>query len=199
MYKLRGITVIQKVIQFVTGKGGDTPNAKTDKRLQRRPFAPCWVLPRQLAVGRLPREGEEVILRDQGFNSVLSLCAPQEGEVPPAVKEYFHWEYFFLPDSHYKEEIKISQLDLVVSRVRDLIETHGPLYVHCLAGQERSIVTCMAYLCTYHNLDPWGALMYIKKVRPQASPTGSQMRVLQDFVRQQQRQGGEPSLERDRP
>ncbi|MEM9153838.1 MAG: dual specificity protein phosphatase [Cyanobacteria bacterium J06642_2] len=184
--------MIQKVFQFVTGQGrnANDASASSQKRSKRRPFQPCWVLPERLAVGRLPREGEDVVLEEQGFNSVLSLCAPQEGEVPATIKENFRWEYFFLPDSHYKEEIKISQLDLVVKLVHDLIKNHGPLYVHCLAGQERSIVTCMAYLCTYHGLDPWGALMYIKKVRPQAAPTGSQMRVLQEFVRQLQRQKG---------
>lgn len=173
----------------MTGQGRDDENRKTEeqRRAKRRPFKPCWVLPDKLAVGRLPRAGEEAVLAEQGIHAVLSLCAPQEGVVPDAVKEDFRWEYFFLPDSHYKEEIQVSQLDRVVALVAEMIESDGPLYVHCLAGQERSIITCMSYLCAFHNLDPWGALMYIKKVRPQASPTGSQLRVLQDFVRQRQR------------
>ncbi|MEO0853679.1 MAG: hypothetical protein AAFY15_09280, partial [Cyanobacteria bacterium J06648_11] len=111
--------MIQKVIQLVTGQGRDDENVKPEeqRRVKRRPFKPCWVLPNKLAVGRLPREGEDAVLMAEGIHAVLSLCAPQEGIVPDTVKENFRWEYFFLPDSHYKEEIQVSQLDRVVALV----------------------------------------------------------------------------------
>jgi predicted protein tyrosine phosphatase len=139
-------------------------------------------LPGILAVGELPRPGDELRLARENIQAILSLCAPEDGLLPATMQRYFDCRFYFLPDSRYLQPIQVQELAEVARIIRYYVEHRLPLYVHCLAGRERSVLACMAYLCYYHNLDTMAALMHLKQVHSPASPTGAQLKVLQSLV-----------------
>lgn len=172
-----------------TTKTGASPETQSLSR--SRSIVVNWVLPRKLAVGSLPRSGHETVLAELGIRSILTLCAPAEGTLPTEIQKSFPCQQFFLPDSHYVQPIEVEQLAEAARIVSRLIQRRSPVYVHCLAGQERSALTCLTYLCCYLELDMMGALAYLKQVHPPASPTNSQLLVLQTLL-ERERQARKP-------
>lgn len=146
------------------------------------PFAVNWVLPQQLAVGRLPQPEDARILSDAGVTVVLTLCAAAEGTVPDDIRQRFHWERFILPDSSYLLHLNSEQLAKAVAIVRRHIDNRQVVYVHCLAGVQRSPTVCIAYLCLHHNLDLWAATNWLKQVHPSTWPTEEQLQAIRRLV-----------------
>jgi protein-tyrosine phosphatase len=87
-----------------------------------------------------------------------------------------------LPDRYYTTQLEVPQLAKVVEVVHQSVQNHLPVYVHCLAGIERSPTVCIAYLCLYQNLELWEALNWIKQVHPSTMPNESQLRALREFL-----------------
>ena len=141
-----------------------------------------WILPQKLAVGRLPRLDDVSDLMQANIKVILSLCAPQEGSLPAAIIQQFHCQRYVLPDSHYKTQLEVRQIAAVVEIINSHLQKQAPIYVHCLAGMERSPSACIAYLCRYHGLELWEALHWVKQVHRRTRLTDSQIKVLREFV-----------------
>ncbi len=150
------------------------------------PLALSWVVPGQLALGRLPIEGEGKILAKAGIQAVVTLCAPQEGNLPTEFAQAFQCQYHQLPDSHYDVPLTVEGLAAAVDCIRNHIEHQRPVYVHCLAGMERSPTVCIAYLCRYHHLELWEAVNCLKQLHPRSAPTQAQLQVVREFLAQTQ-------------
>lgn len=146
------------------------------------PLSISWVIPGKLAVGRLPRVGEGAQLASQNIKVVLSLCAEVEGTLPEDIREHFQCLKYCLPDSHYDTEMQVSDLAAAVALVHQTIEQQLPLYIHCLAGMERSPTVCIAYLCRYHHLELWEAVNWLKQVHSRTLPTEAQLRVIREYL-----------------
>jgi atypical dual specificity phosphatase len=144
-----------------------------------------WIIPHQLAVGPLPDAEIYQQLKTAGIQAVLSLCAADEGEIYPQVPQEFLWERLVLPDSHYEERMQVEQLAAAVAIVDKAISQHLPIYVHCLAGMERSPTVCIAYLCAHQGLELWEALNWVQQYNRRTSLQSHQLQVLQEFVQQQ--------------
>lgn len=142
-----------------------------------------WVIPGKLAVGGLPKSGDSKILARAGIKVVFSLCSGEEGILPPDVLQSFYCLRLSLPDSRYATKLKSVQLAKAVAVIDKSIGKQWPVYVHCLAGIERSPTVCIAYLCRHYKLELWEALSEVKRVRPASMPTETQLRVLQEFIR----------------
>lgn len=142
-----------------------------------------WVIPGQLALGGLPQPGDGLRLALSNIKVVLSLCAEVEGRLPPDIAQdkKFVCLRHVLPDRHYTTQLNVRQLALAVDLVHQCIERQVPVYVHCLAGIERSPTVCMAYLCRYHNLELWEAANWVKQVHPDSMPNESQIRTIREF------------------
>jgi protein-tyrosine phosphatase len=125
--------------------------------------------------------GDGAELTRANIKVVLSLCAKLEGELPEDVTQNFRCLRYILPDRYYATEFKVDQLAQVVEIVHKSIQHQLPIYVHCLAGMERSPTVCIAYLCRYHNLELWEALNWLKQVHPRSMPNESQIRALREY------------------
>jgi predicted protein tyrosine phosphatase len=145
-----------------------------------------WIIPRKLAVGGLPQPGDGAILAREKIKVVLSLCAQSEGTLPEDVVQKFRCLRFILPDSYYILGLQPNQLEQVVELIHNHIQSQQPIYVHCLAGVERSPTACIAYLCLHHDMELWEAINRVKQAHPNARPTESQIQVIRDLIRQPQ-------------
>ncbi|HEY9647659.1 MAG TPA: dual specificity protein phosphatase [Chroococcidiopsis sp.] len=162
-----------------------SPSARSSgaSRHSSRGLSPVnWVLPGTLALGRLPREGESAPLLDAQIKVIVSLCAPSEGTLPADVQQNFYCVRHILPDSDFYIPLRVDQLATVVHLIHLHIQNEKPVYVHCLAGMERSPTVCIAYLCRYHRVDLWEAINSVRQVRPTALPTNAQLRVIREFI-----------------
>lgn len=141
-----------------------------------------WVIPGKLAVGGLPQPGDSEILERAGIKVVFSLCSPQEGTPPQDVLDRFYCLRLNLPDSRYAAKLQPAQLAKAVTVVQKSMKKRWPIYIHCLAGIERSPTVCIAYLCRYENMEVWEALRFLKQVHPESMPTETQLYVLNEFL-----------------
>lgn len=146
-----------------------------------------WILTNQLAVGPIPDSVIHQQLKQGGFKAVLSLCAETEGEIYHEVSQDFRWNRLVLPDSHYEEQIQVEQLAQAVEIVHSAISQNMPIYVHCLAGMERSPTVCTAYLCIHKRMEVWEALNWVKQSNNRTSLNSSQVQVLQALVKYHKR------------
>ncbi|MGB3495456.1 MAG: dual specificity protein phosphatase [Elainellaceae cyanobacterium] len=149
-------------------------------------FSVDWVLPGQLAVGRLPRATDGQVLQEAGIRTVFALCDESEGAWPVNLQEQFRCLRYVLPDSRYSTRPTAQQVGEVIRLVHHSIEKSEPVFVHCLAGIERSPSICTAYLCCYQHLPLWQALNWLKQVHPNSRPNDFQIQAIRDYLEQQQ-------------
>ncbi len=121
-----------------------------------------WIIQNRLAVGPIPTIETADSLKTFGIRSVLTLCGEEEGKLASQVPIDFRWQRFVLPDSHYAEKMTVEKLKVAIDLAYDFIKTDAPLYVHCLAGMERSPTVCVGYLCLYEKMQVWEALNLVK-------------------------------------
>lgn len=153
------------------------------RRLSQRALTPLnWVIPGKLAVGALPQPGDRQRLEQANIKVILSLTAPVEADWPPEIAQHFRCARISLPDSRYTINLRVERLAKAVDLVHRSLSQQLPIYVHCLAGIERAPMVCIAYLCSYHDLDLWEAVNWLKQVRPCASPTMAQLQVVQELL-----------------
>jgi atypical dual specificity phosphatase len=163
-------------------RSGDRPSSRTPASPTPEKVSYRWIIQGKLAVGPIPNPTSLPQLQAAGFRSVLSLCGETEGKLPPEVPQVFNWMRLVLPDSHYAQQMQVESLAQAVAFVDDSIRTQGPIYVHCLAGMERSPTVCVSYLCVYQGLEVWEALNWVKQSNPRTSLTPPQVQVIQKLV-----------------
>lgn len=152
------------------------------QELSRRPTSVelNWILPNKLAVGPIPLdEQRQEALLNQGFKSLLTLCSESEGTPPSSLLRNVDWQRVPLPDSHSAESVAFSDLCRAVEQVNEYLQTSAPLYVHCVAGMERSPSVCVGYLYKYKNMQLWEALNWVKQTNPRTNILDSQLKAIQ--------------------
>jgi protein-tyrosine phosphatase len=157
-----------------------SPTRSVNTVVQRSPFS--WILSQKLAIGRLPKAKDCAALLEAKINVVLSLSAPSEGELPVEITQNFNCLRLILPDSRFLLSLQVDQLAQAVKLIHQTLQNGQSIYVHCLAGVERSPIVCVAYLCRYHNLDLWQALNRVKQVNPRTMPTHAQLQIVREFL-----------------
>ena len=137
-----------------------------------------WVLNNQLAVGSAPRKIEDIKeLKNNRIRWIFSLCSKNEVNVEVNYEENFSCKRIVLPDHKYKETLSIDQLNLAINTLSEIIE-FGPVYIHCVAGIERSPLVCMAWLVKYYDMTPTQALDYLMDVNTGTNPLPEQFNLL---------------------
>jgi hypothetical protein len=139
-------------------------------------------LPNRLAVGPLPQAGNSLDLRHAQIDAIFSLCAESEGDLPEDVSQNFSCLRCILPDSSYIFGLKLERLAFAISQLHHLLQQYPRVYIHCLAGVERSPTVCIAYLCVSQNIDLWQAVNQVKRSHPDALPTEHQLKTIREFV-----------------
>lgn len=150
--------------------------------VQTRSISLHWIIQNRLAVGPIPTVETADSLKTFGIRSVLTLCGEEEGNLAPQVPTDFQWQRFLLPDSHYAEKMTAEKLRAAIDLAHSFIKTGAPLYVHCLAGMERSPTVCVGYLCLYEKMQVWEALNLVKSNNPRTNITADQIQVLQSLL-----------------
>jgi predicted protein tyrosine phosphatase len=150
--------------------------------VQTRSISLHWIIQNRLAVGPIPTVETADSLKSAGIRSVLTLCGEEEGKLAPQVPTDFRWQRFLLPDSHYAEKMTAEKLKEAIELAHDFIKIDAPLYVHCLAGMERSPTVCVGYLCLYEKMQVWEALNLVKSNNPRTNITSEQIQVLQSLL-----------------
>lgn len=143
-----------------------------------------WAVPDVLAMGSLPQTRDISRLKRAGIQTILSLCAEAEGTLPDAVKSEFRCLRYILPDSRYRLPLKVQQLQAVVNLIQQCERRRQAVYVHCVAGVERSPAACIAYLCHDREMELMDAIDWVKLVHPTASPSNHQLKVIRELTRQ---------------
>jgi len=141
-----------------------------------------WVIPQQLSIGSLPPPALHPVMMNAGIKAVLSLCPEAEGQLPPEMLNSFQCLRYPLPDSYSAETLQIDQLAEAVAIVHECMIEQRPIYVHCLAGVERSPTVCAAYLCLHQNLQPWEALHWLRQVNPKIRLIDQQIQAIQHLT-----------------
>lgn len=141
-----------------------------------------WAVPNVLAMGSLPQPQDINRLKRAGIQAILSLCAEAEGDLPDAIKSEFRCLRYILPDSRYRLPLKVQQLQAVVNLIQQCERRRQAVYVHCVAGVERSPAACIAYLCYDREMELIDAIEWVKLVRPAASPSNHQLRVIRELM-----------------
>lgn len=157
---------------------------ETNQPSSRSTLSIDWVLPGKLGVGRLPKPGEGEILAKGNIKTVLSLCAEREGILPADITDTFQCCRVVLPDRFYDTVMRAEELGEAVAIVRSNLVKNQPVYVHCLAGIERSPTVCIAYLCRYENMELWEAANWVKQVHPNSLPSTFGLRAIREYLSQ---------------
>ena len=150
--------------------------------LNKKNFSFSWVLVDELMVGSAPIDIDNLIeLKKEGIKSVLSLCSSKEILIPDEIQKSFVFERFVLPDHTYEKNPQAEEIIVVLNIVESLMK-HGPLYVHCFAGIERSPLVCMAWLVKKYNMAVNESLIYMMGVHKKTNPLPEQIACLYKIV-----------------
>ena len=76
----------------------------------------------------------------------------------------------------------INEISNVIKTIK-IMENEMPIYVHCLAGKERSPLICMAWLRVIKKIDNIQALRYMMQVHPGTCPMDNHLNVLDDYIK----------------
>ena len=140
-----------------------------------------WVLTNELAVGCAPKSDRHIQrLLDEGIKGVLSLCSEEEAAPPDLLFEKMKTSRVVLPDHRFHRHPTIEEVGRALEELKALKQS-GPVYVHCMAGIERSPLVCIAWLVTQKNLTPERALAYVMEVHPGTCPLPGQLNVVNEF------------------
>lgn len=158
------------------GNSPDTPRAQ--------PISPQlnWILKGELAVGPIPLDKQrQSLLIDSKIRSILTLCSEAEGTPPSSLTNQLNWQRIPLQDSHSDRPVALIDLEQAVDQAQKYIQSSAPLYVHCVAGMERSPSVCVGYLYKYKSMELWEALNWVKQANPRTNILDSQLKAIQQL------------------
>jgi hypothetical protein len=145
-------------------------------------FRMDWVLVQELAVGPAPRADRHLDrLSAEGIAAILSLCSEEEAPPPPELATRFAARRLVLPDHRSERLPQLGELEGALSALAEL-RRHGPVYVHCVAGMERSPLVCLGWLMRQHRLTPQRALDYLMQAHPGTNPLPGQLALLSQLT-----------------
>mgnify|MGYP001207513370 CR=1 FL=1 len=137
-----------------------------------------WVCVDKLAVGHAPnKDGHFEFLKLNKIKYILSLCNDDENKIPDQYKKHFSLHKCVLKDHYSKKDPKVEEYEKAIKLLRELTN-QGIVYVHCLAGIERSPLTCIGWLIIEKNLKADEAYDYLKEIHPMTNPLLSHFEIL---------------------
>ena len=94
---------------------------------------------------------------------------------PPGLRE----KRCSLPDHRDQEPLRAEHLREAINEARWLLSNAKPMYLHCLAGQERSALLAVALVKEQRNLSLLDALLWVRQRHPPASPLYRHLELLE--------------------
>ncbi|WP_254945346.1 hypothetical protein [Cyanobium sp. AMD-g] len=144
---------------------------------------PCsWVLSNRLAVGPMPRGDRHwQQLEQAGVRSRFSCCYPDEETgliLPPGWSS----DRVSLPDHREQEPMQAARLSLALERAEALVVDAAPVYLHCMAGFERSPLLAVGLTARLRGIDMLAALAWVRRCHPMAMPIYSHLVLLEGIL-----------------
>ncbi|MFZ0406664.1 MAG: hypothetical protein WAM11_00940 [Cyanobium sp.] len=147
-----------------------------------RPLSYSWILTNQLAIG--PRPVSKLHwqqLEEAGLRGRFSCCYPEEEQSLP----YPHgWQSAIvsLPDHRNQEELRLERLVEALSTADQLLDEGAPIYLHCLAGIERSPLLAVGLTARRRRIDVYAALDWVRRCHPSALPIYGHLELLEQVL-----------------
>lgn len=159
---------------------------RSSQKQQMKSVRLHWIVRGEFAVGPLPEslERQELLIKE-GICSILTLCREDEGTPPKSLLSKVSWKRVVLDDSHSELAMDAENLARAIDQAEEYIQSSAPLYIHCVAGMERSPSVCVGYLCKYKGLKLWEALNWVKQANPKTNILDSQLRAIQIAIEEQ--------------
>ncbi len=141
-------------------------------------FSVNWIINKKLAIGQAPKTLDALVqLRQLKIKSIFSLCGEKEANHPPEMINIFFCKRFVLPDHKCNFVPDIKDIYECVLILESLLK-EGPVYIHCVAGKERSPLICIAWLMKNKNLDLIDALEFVRQQHKISNPLSKQLNLL---------------------
>ncbi len=147
------------------------------------PLPYSWVLTGRLAIGPMPaRASHWQQLEQAGVRMRFSCCYPDEqrggAPIPP------HWlsDGLPLPDYRLQEPLDRARLLDALARAQRLLRLGAPLYVHCMAGIERSPLLAVGLTALERHLSLFDALDWVRRCHPVARPIVAHLELLEQLL-----------------
>ncbi|MEA5416548.1 protein-tyrosine phosphatase family protein [Synechococcus sp. BA-132 BA5] len=144
------------------------------------PFS--WILSKRLAIGPMPRSDRHwQQLEQAGFKSRFSCCYPEEENgliLPPGWSS----DRFSLPDHRAQEPMQRARLELAMARAEALVNNAAPVYLHCMAGYERSPLLAIGLTARLRGIDVLAALAWVRRCHPMAMPITDHLVMLESIM-----------------
>jgi hypothetical protein len=157
----RGLLMIGALLAGVAAWGTLT---LVDRSHREEPYS---LIEDRLYLGRAVREPPP------GITAVVNLC----GHEDPYRAESCLWEPVF----EGGKEPDLDWLRRVVEFIEKERRAGRTVFVHCLAGVNRSATATVAYLMREHSWDRDRALAFVRSKRPQVQPNPTMMELLAEF------------------
>lgn len=144
-----------------------------------------WILTGELALGPMPiTPAHWSQLEEAGLRRRFSLCYPEE-EVITSVPPHWRSDRLSLPDHRRQEPLRPERVLEGLTLGEALLQESdgGPVYLHCLAGRERSPLMAVGLVARRRGLDLFAALDWVRRCHPAANPIVEHLETLEGLLR----------------
>jgi protein-tyrosine phosphatase len=134
-------------------------------------------------------------LEEAGIRSRFSCCYPEEESaliIPPGWRS----ERVSLPDHRQQEPLMPERLALALARAEALVGQAAPVYLHCMAGYERSPLLAVGLTARLRGIDPLAALAWVRRCHPMAMPIYDHLVMLEILLSARQAPGEQRGIDR---
>lgn len=148
------------------------------------PLLYSWILTNELAIGPIPGDDSHWRqLEEAGFRNRFSCCYPEEEEAFSPAPAHWRSEGLALPDHRQQELLLPERLLAALDAAEALMIEGSPLYLHCLAGRERSSLLAIGLTARRRSIDVFAALDWVRRCHPPAAPIYDHLDLLENLLR----------------
>ena len=146
------------------------------------PLPYSWILTNQLAIGPMPVSPLHwQQLEEAGLRGRFSCCYPDE-EISPPLPAGWLEARVSLPDHRQQEGLRLERLLEALSTAEQLLDTGTPVYLHCLAGIERSPLLAVGLTSRRRGINVFDSLDWVRRCHPAALPIYDHLELLERIL-----------------
>ena len=99
------------------------------------------------------------------------------------VRELFpeNFNYISVPFRDVEDEPILDKIIPLLPQIRELLEQHKPVFVHCMMGASRSVTIVACYLMKYHNMPSDKVIEFMKSKRNAVDPNKGYLDALVEY------------------
>jgi len=159
-------------------------SSKQTSSLSLPPLSYNWIKTGRFAIGPMPRSKQHWLqLEADSFTQRFSCCYPYEHIFTPIPSHWISREVS-LPDHRAQDILKPDTLIQALQEAKlMLIQSSKPLYIHCFAGQERSVLLAIGLVSILDKVDVFDSLDYVRSCHKNARPIYSQLDLLDQLLK----------------